>query len=292
VPTSPPSRARDLWKLVEPIHAVTYFAPEPLAALKAAGCRGFWMGYFAGRAAPLGPVGPEIVHALFYNFAFDRVARALPAAWELSSPESALGARQDGSVAALRRCWAEGVDDRAIERAADLAARVAAAQPVEGRAVAAANGALPIPDEAVARLWQSATTIREHRGDGHIAALVCAGIGGREAHVWHAIGSATPRETYTVARDFTDEEWASCVASLAGKGLVDGDRLTAEGVRLTQEVEDRTDLLASPGLAALTDAETDELLGLLRPLARAVVAAGDLPLDSPMGLDLRKLLQD
>ena len=50
---------RDFWRLLEPIHAVVYFSPEPLAALREAGYRGFWMGYFANRAAPLGPVGPR-----------------------------------------------------------------------------------------------------------------------------------------------------------------------------------------------------------------------------------------
>ena len=36
--------ARDLWRLLEPIHAVTYFSPEPLAALKPGGVGGFWWG--------------------------------------------------------------------------------------------------------------------------------------------------------------------------------------------------------------------------------------------------------
>jgi hypothetical protein len=45
----------------------------------------------------------------------------------------------------------------------------------------------------VARLWHAATLLREHRGDGHIAALVIGGIGGTEAHVLHAL-SLTPTE--------------------------------------------------------------------------------------------------
>ena len=102
--------ARQLWQRLELIHAVTYFSPEAVGALRDAGYKGFWMGYFAGRAAPLGPVGPEVVTALFYNFAPSRVARALPDAWNFAPPEAALGARLHGSVAALatltrrRRC--------------------------------------------------------------------------------------------------------------------------------------------------------------------------------------------
>ncbi len=51
--------ARRLWSRLEPIHVVTYFSPEARAELSAAGYKGFWMGYFAGRAAPMGPVGAE-----------------------------------------------------------------------------------------------------------------------------------------------------------------------------------------------------------------------------------------
>ena len=68
--------ARHLWQLYEPLHAVTYFAPEARAAFVGAGLRGFWRGYFAGRAAPLGAVPAAPVTALFYSFAPAMVARA------------------------------------------------------------------------------------------------------------------------------------------------------------------------------------------------------------------------
>ena len=91
-----PALARRLWQRLELIHAVTYFSPEPVNGLREAGYKGFWMGYFAGRAAPLGPVGPAVVTALFYNFAPSRVARALPDAWDFAPPEAALAARLHG----------------------------------------------------------------------------------------------------------------------------------------------------------------------------------------------------
>jgi hypothetical protein len=53
-----PTLARRLWEAIEPIHAVVYFAPEPAETARRIGLRGFWMGYFAGRAAPMGPVLP------------------------------------------------------------------------------------------------------------------------------------------------------------------------------------------------------------------------------------------
>lgn len=284
------SAVRDAWRLLEPLHAVVYFSPEPLAALRDAGYRGFWMGYFAGRAAPLGAVGAEVVHAAFYNFAFDRVARALPAAWRFAPPEAALRARQAGAVAALRRQLADLADGPQVQRAAELACRAAAAAPLPGRVLGAANHALPLPEQPLARLWHAATVLREHRGDGHIAALLAAGISGREAHVLHALAAGMPRQTYAAARDFADDEWNQLVDTLRAKGLADASGLTPEGVRLKEEVEQQTDRLAAPAYAALTEAELREMIQALAPLTRAVAAAGEIPLDSPMGLDLRPFL--
>ena len=98
-----PALARRFFDRFEPVHAVTYFTPEARAALDGLGYRGFWMGYFAARSAPLGMVPREVVTAIFYNFAPARVARALPAAWEIAGPEAALRARQDSAIAALGR---------------------------------------------------------------------------------------------------------------------------------------------------------------------------------------------
>ena len=83
-----PTTPRRAWLALEAVHAVTYFAPESRAALADLGLRGFWMGYFAGRAAPLGPVGPGVVEATFFNFHPAMVRRAIPDAWTFASPES------------------------------------------------------------------------------------------------------------------------------------------------------------------------------------------------------------
>ena len=80
--------ARQMWGLFEPVHTVTYFAPEALSAFEGAGLRGFWRGYFAGRAAPLGVIGAAPVTAAFFSFAPPMVARALPAVWELIAPDA------------------------------------------------------------------------------------------------------------------------------------------------------------------------------------------------------------
>jgi DNA-binding MarR family transcriptional regulator len=280
-------QARELWRHAEPVHAVTYFSAEPLSALRSAGYKGFWMGYFAGRAAPLGPASPELVRALFHNFSADHVARSLPDAWAFAPPAAALAARVDGSVAALLRMLGERLDERAVGRAAELALRAAESAPVEGRALFAANRALPAPTEPLARLWHAATLLREHRGDGHVAALTAAGIGGREAHVLHALSSGTPASVYAAARHLDAEEWSALIDGLARRGLADpAAGLTEAGRELKERVEQQTDDLAASALAVLADEEVAELIALLRPVSAAVVASGDIPRKSPMGLDL------
>ena len=290
--TASTATARELWRLLEPVHAVTYFSPEPLAALAAAGYRGFWMGYFAGRAAPLGAVPADVVHALFYNFSLDHVGRAVPDAWRFAGPAAALRAREEGSVAALRRQLGAVAASPGVARAAELAARAARQAPLEGRPLFAANHALPEPAEPLSLLWHSATLLREHRGDGHVAVLTAAGVGGREAHVLHALATGTPATVYATARGFAEQEWAATVAALAERGLAQPDgRLTEAGRETKDEIENRTDALAATAYAALEEGEVDELIGALRPVTAAVVAAGEIPRQSPMGLDLEDSLR-
>jgi hypothetical protein len=97
------SAARAMWTMFEPVHDVTYFAPEALQAFTEAGLRGYWRGYFAGRAAPLGGTRAAVVAASFYNFAPSFVGRAIPGVWDLITPREAIAVREAGAAASLRR---------------------------------------------------------------------------------------------------------------------------------------------------------------------------------------------
>src|SRR5213083_2723780 len=181
------SMARRMFELVEPIGVIPYSADEPNEAMFALGFTNYWDTYFAGRAAPLGLAAAEVVDALFYNFAPGEVARHIPKVWRTTTPEAAMAARQAGCVKALRRILGDHVDAPAFARAAELLTKAAISAPTEGRPMYAALLALPIPDEVVARLFHAASLLREHRGDGHIAALMVEGIGRLEAHVLLAL---------------------------------------------------------------------------------------------------------
>ncbi len=285
----PTAVARRLFDRLEPVHAVTYFAPEARAALDDLGYRGFWSGYFAARSAPLGQVSPEVVTAVFYNFAAHRVAKALPAAWQIAPPATVLQARERAAVAALRRYGlTEGV-----ESAAELLGVAARNAPVDGRPLFAANLALPWPEDPLARLWHASTLLREHRGDGHIAVLNVFGISGRESNVLHAAAGRVPAEMIMRSRDYDDDLWRAQVDRLAGRGLLDGaGALTAAGRDLKAEIEDATDRLALSAFDVLSEAELSTLFATLTPLTRLVVAAGDVPSATPMGLDRADLDND
>lgn len=281
--------ARRLFDRLEPVHAVTYFAPEARTALDALGFHGFWSGYFAARSAPLGPVPPEVVTAVFYNFAAHRVAKALPAAWDIAAPHAVLAAREEAAVAALRRYGlADGIDT-----AAELLGAAARSAAPDGRPLFAANLALPWPEEPLAQLWHAATLLREHRGDGHVAALQVLGISGRESNVLHAAAGRVPADMIKRSRDYDDALWQEQVDRLAERGLLDGTgALTVAGRDLKAEIEDVTDRLALSAFDVLSDTDLDTLFHTLTPLTRLVIAGGDLPAATPMGLDRADLDND
>ena len=277
-----PSLARRFFDRFEPVHGVTYFSPEARTALDGLGFRGFWKGYFAARSAPFGAAPPEVVTATFYNFTSERVAKSLRAAWDVSSPAEALRVRLDSAVAALRRY---GVTDDEAAAAAEMAEKAARNAPLDGRPLFAANAALEWPDDPVARLWHAVTLLREHRGDGHIAVLVSLGVSGRESNVLHAAAGRVPQEMIMRSRDYDEAQWERYRGQLAARGLLDGDgALTNAGRDFKQRIEDSTDQLALSALEALDDEEVERLFQALTPITRKVVAAGDVPAATPMGL--------
>ena len=273
-----------MWTLFEPIHAVTYFTPEARSAYEQAGLRGFWRGYFAGRAAPLGAAGPAVVAASFFNFAPAFVARAIPGVWELITPEEALRVRLAGATSALGRLLAGQEAEAAA--AADLLWRAIGELDFSGRVLAAANAALPVPGDGdgagPAGLWQAATLLREHRGDGHFAALAAADIDGCEAVVLRC-GLDLRREDMQPVRGWTDEAWDDALSRLAARGWVAADgTLTSAGREAHAAVEDATDRAASRPWARLGPEATAEIAAALTPLARACATV--LPYPSPIGV--------
>ncbi len=270
---------RALWTLFEPIHAVAYFAPEAREAFAAAGLPRYWDGYFAGRAAPLGAIGAAPVTAIFSGFAPSLVERALPAAWETVTPAAALEARSIGAAASLRSLLP---DTGAVARAADALSDVAAHADTVGRPLAAANRALPTEPDPYRRLWQATATLREHRGDGHVIALVAGEIAGLSTILLRS-GLDLDATAMQRSRGWSDDEWQTALGDLMRRDLIDGDgRTTAQGTAALATAEHLTNALSVGPVAHLDDAGFRELAVILRPLATAV---GTLfPYPNPIGM--------
>ncbi|GAA2649843.1 SCO6745 family protein [Paractinoplanes durhamensis] len=269
---------RRLWSLFEPVHAVIYFAPEGAAPFEAAGLRGFWRRYFAGRSAPLGAVGPGPVVASFFGFAPGTATRALPDIWTRITPAAALEARQAGANAALARL----LDGVPVDEAADLLEAAARAVDLPGRVLGAANADLPWPAEPLDRLWHAATILREHRGDGHVAALLTAGVDGCESIVWRC-GQDGSRASMQPARGWTDEEWDAAADRLRARGWLGADgSATILGEEAYAEVEALTNRLAGRPWRTLGADVTERCATLLEPIAARIWPL--LPADNPIPL--------
>src|SRR3954470_715449 len=268
--------ARRMFELVEPIGVIPYSADEPNETMFALGFTNYWDTYFAGRAAPLGVVPAEVVDALFYNFAPGEVARHIPKVWSTTTPEAAIAARRTGCANALRRILINHVDSPAFARATELLLKAATSAPVEGRPMYAALRALPVPDDVVVALFHAASLLREHRGDGHIAALMAEGIGGLEAHVLYALGMDMPAEKFGRIHHLPAAQIAAVIDGMRDRGLIGEDGwLSERGRAVKQRVEALTDDLAAKPYESLDSAELEELTAILEPLASLLTAAQD-----------------
>ena len=279
--------ARRAWSALEVLHIVGYFSSEPREAYKSLGLRPS-LAYFAARSAPMGPVPPQVTVATFYVFSPVLVGLALPAAWAVASPEQVLRARDDGVAATLHRLLDPVLDLAELAEAGELALAACAGLTAPGRPLYAAHSARPVPTDPLLRLWHAATLLREHRGDGHVAALVHAGLDPIEALVVGGIATGTT-PFMRATRGWTDEQWMAGEQRLTDRGLLTptfGDHaiaahrtLTDAGLELRARVEAQTEQAALAGWDHLGEQGTARLGELVRPWRDVVLASGVLPPD-------------
>jgi hypothetical protein len=265
---------------LNPLHSLIYFAPEAEREFTAIGLETGRMSYFAGRAAAMGAVGAGTVTATFYNFSPDLVARHLPRAWELASPADVLDARLRAVDGALRRVLGgEIAADPEVAEAAGLALLAVEACTAAGRPLYAAHAGLPVPEQPHLALWHAITLLREHRGDGHLAALTAAGLDGPEALITHtATGRGFTTAFARASRGWTDPQWDEASERLAERGLLAADgALTPQGEELRREVEDVTDRLAEAPYRLLGEEGVQRLTLIGGRLTGTALANGAFP---------------
>jgi hypothetical protein len=268
------------YRSIEPLHNHVYFAPEHDEYLGALGLRAGRRCYLAGRAAPMGAVGPGVVTATFYNFSPSMIARHIPKAWTIAAPEQIVAARFDAVRAAFPRLLGgpEAAAAPEVAELADLLHQACEVLTPEDRPLYAGHADLPWPEEPLLRLWHGATLLREYRGDGHLAVLTHAGLSGLEALITHtATGRGFSEPGAKATRGWSDEEWAAGCAALAGRGLIDAGGLTEDGQDLRRHMEVQTDALSADPWLFLGPERTGRVIELGRELSRRIVANGAYP---------------
>jgi hypothetical protein len=268
--------------LLETLHTVAYFAPEPVEEYHAFDLKGR-SGYFASRAAAMGPVPAEVVTATFGIFAPEFVARCMDGVWERVSPAQVTLARRRGVDAALQPVLGQMDLDEALDLATDASSALGSL----GRPLYAAHRSLDWPGEPLMDLWHAATLLREHRGDGHFAAVVLSGLEPVETLVLHG-AFAGMRAFLQKTRGWSDQEWTEAELHLASRGLItissdDGAvNLTGAGLELKGALERRTRLAALAGWRHLGLGNTLRLVELLTPVRQALMASDIFPPGSPL----------
>ncbi len=280
VPPMPTDLVRRSHDALQALHSFTYFAPETEAHLVAVGLQPGRMCYFAGRAAPLGAVGAGVVTATFYNFSPALVSRHIPRAWALASPEVVVAARFAAVDAGMRRLLGEEtIASEQVATAARLARRASEGCTPEGRPMYAALADLEWPEEPHLMLWHALSLLREYRGDGHIAALVAAGLSGIEALVTHtATGRGFVASFAKASRRWSDEQWDAATDALGSRGILAADgTLTDEGHRQRAHIEAETDRTGAPPWDLLGEGDTEILERIGVDLTARIRAAGAFP---------------
>jgi hypothetical protein len=278
--------ARRMWHQLEPVHAVFWYAPEVFAEAAALGydVATRWPSYFAWRLAPLGAAGTQAAASACYSFSPDMVAEHVPAAWSVASPQQLLTARERAVDRLYRALLGDMIDSAALAEAAELAREAALAADTAGRPLAAATADLPWPGQPHMVLWQAISLLREHRGDGHIAALMTAGLDPCEALVSFASIGAAAEETFA-SRGWSARDWAAARDRLAARGWIDAaGTATERGHQGRDEIEWRTDRLADAPWRALGPARAQRLAELTGPILGAAFESGLLPSQSTLGI--------
>jgi hypothetical protein len=266
---------RRLGALVEPLAAAVYFSADAQANYEALGLN-YFEGYFCSRSASLGAAPWRVVCAAFAAFKPEVVERAVTGGWAKTTPAALLQARLDGARAQMA-ARITAPDDEVV-RVADMLLEATAGLDVSGRVLFAGLAGLPVPgpDDPLGRLWRAADLVREHRGDGHIAAWV-PHLDSVEVTTLTEPWWGIEQGSYVWTRGYGPDDVTAARERLAKRGLVEPDgSITDAGRELRERVEVATDEAARPVVERLGD-RVDDLFAALGPWSKAMRGEGAYP---------------
>ena len=274
--------ARALRNVTEPIAAGVYFAPEAQTEYRALDLD-YFESYFCSRSACLGAAPWSVVCAAFAAFKPAAVKSAVTAGWSKSTPKALLRARELGATGQLERLLGDIASETDVARATEILYRMTDGVDPSGRALYAGLSILDRPTTPFGALWRAADLVREHRGDGHIAAWI-PHVDSTEITVMTELAWGIPPRSYVYTRGWNEEEVDAACERLRARGIIADGALTAEGTELRDHIERTTDLATRAVVDRLGD-DAAELIALLDPWADAIVVGGGYPA-SPKNLQV------
>ena len=261
--------ARRLRNLVEPIAAGVYFAPEAQQRYEALGSttsRGT-----SAAAGSLGKAPWSVITAAFGAFKPAVVEQAVTGGWSKTDPEPLLAARRDGATDQLNRLLGEPGPE--VKQATEILFSLTDGIDPSGRMLYSGLSVQPVPDTPMGQLWHAADLVREHRGDGHIAAWISR-TDSCEITVLTELSWGLQPGAYVFTRGWSAEEVDAAHARLQDRGLLDGDgQLTDAGRTFRAEIEHDTDQAEREVIGRLGD-RAGELFSLIQPIAKTIVENG------------------
>jgi hypothetical protein len=259
--------ARRLRDALEPLAAQGFSsAREPMKAL---GLR-FVEGYVWGRAAALGEPSSAVVVAAFGVFEPTFLAAAYERGRATVTRDQILVAREAGAEERLQEVLG---DDPDVGRMADVLLGAIDSVSGAGRPLFSGLREVERPETPAGRLWRAADLVREHRGDGHLAACIAAGLDPIEMNILTELWVGYPLREYSSTRGHSAEAIDAGIERVRARGWLDGDQLSAAGATIRSDIEAGTDSSQDQLVAALGD-DLDWLVPAASALSAKVVAAG------------------
>ncbi|MGX7677496.1 SCO6745 family protein [Jatrophihabitans sp. DSM 45814] len=277
--------SRSFWAAAEPFTLSMMFSREIRAEIVALGLPSSAT-FFAVRGAPLGRADSAVVTAAFHGLPHGYVAQTWDSLWKDASPSAVIRVHGESVPLTAARTLNGTVDTDRLRQLADVLTAVVADLDTAGRPLAAANQAVDAPAEPWARFWRACNTLREYRGDGHIAVLLGADLDAREALTLTAIWGADHIDTEMLraSRQLTDEVWGAAVQRLARRGVLDeSGALTSSGRALRDGIETRTDELAARPWQDVSEDERADLLSFLTDVGVRLIEAGHMRARTAVG---------
>jgi hypothetical protein len=263
------TNARRLRDSLEPIAQQGASARPVRQRLKELGLGGI-EGYVWGRAAALGEPAPWVVVSAFGVFEPSFVVRAYESARAKASRQDVLDARAAGAAESLATVLGTVTD---VEWAADLLVRAVSDLDATGRPLFSGLRALPVPEDPYGRLWRGADLVREHRGDGHLAACIAAGLDVVEMNVLTELWIGYAPGEYTVTRGHSPVAIDRVVGVFGDRGWWDGAKLTSAGREVRDGIEAATDASQVRLVENLGD-DIERVIETLSTMAVQMIEAG------------------